>query len=149
MCIARFSQKYLSNTTNMLNTEVIIITCKKKRKYNGPTSDSQCLFRALKILSLSLMKDWWQAYLGPPSQDLTEIKGSPFEHLPKAYQKPSAEPRSWQGHQKDFVQTQGQAQYRTRARTSQGQKRYCERQLPRKSSILPKSFLQESAGEVI
>ena len=43
------------------------------------------------------------------------IKGSPFVHLPKAYQKPSAEKRSWQGHQKDFVQTQGQAQDRTRA----------------------------------
>ena len=149
MCIAWFSQKYLSNTANTPNTEVIIITCKKKRKYKGFTSASQCLFRALKILSFSLMKDWWQAYLGPPSQDLIKIKGSPFVHLPKAYQKSSAEQRSWQGHQKDFVQTQGQAQYRTRARTSQVQKSNCERQLPREISILPKSFLQESAGEVI
>ena len=81
--------------------------CKKKRKYKGLTSDSQCLFRALKILSFSLMKDWWQAYLGPPSQDLMKIKGSSFVHPPKAYQKPSAEQRSWQGHQKDYVQTQG------------------------------------------
>ena len=43
------------------------------------------------------------------------IKGSPFVHLSKAYQKQSAEKKSWQGHQKDFVQTQGQAQDRARA----------------------------------
>ena len=43
------------------------------------------------------------------------IKGSLFVHLPKSYQQPSVEKRLWQGHQADFVQTQGQAQDRTRA----------------------------------
>ena len=43
------------------------------------------------------------------------IKGSLFVDLPRSHQKPSVEKRSWQGHLKDFVQTQGQAQDRTRA----------------------------------
>ena len=42
------------------------------------------------------------------------IKGSLFVDLQKSYQTPSAEKRSWQRPQKDFVQTQGQAQDRTR-----------------------------------
>ena len=37
-----------------------------------------------------------------------------FVDLPKSYQKLSAKKRSWQGHQKDIVQTQGQAQDKTR-----------------------------------
>ena len=43
------------------------------------------------------------------------IKGSLFVDLPRSHQKLSVEKRSLQGHQKDFVQTQGQAQDRTRA----------------------------------
>ena len=43
------------------------------------------------------------------------IRGDLFVHLIKSYQKPSAEKRSWQRHQKDFAQTQGQVQDRTRA----------------------------------
>ena len=43
------------------------------------------------------------------------IKGSLFVDLPKSYQKPSAEKKSWQRHRKEFVQTQGQALDRTRA----------------------------------
>ena len=43
------------------------------------------------------------------------IKGSLFVHLPKSYQQPSVEKRLWQGHQSDFVQTQGQAQDRPKA----------------------------------
>ena len=46
---------------------------------------------------------------------MARIKGSLFVDLLKPYQKHSAEERSWQGHQKDFVQTQGQFQDRTRA----------------------------------
>ena len=46
--------------------------------------------------------------------DSERIKGSVFVDLPKSNQKP-AEKRSWQGQQGDFVQTQGQAQDRTRA----------------------------------
>ena len=50
--------------------------------------------------------------------DSVRIKGSVFVDLPKSNQKPFAEKRSWQGHPGDFVQTQGQAQDRTR--TTQG-----------------------------
>ena len=46
------------------------------------------------------------------------IKSSLYVHFPKSYQEPSAGKMSWQGQQKDFMQTQGQAQDRTRA--SQG-----------------------------
>ena len=59
------------------------------------------------------MKDWWQTCEGPPPKDLNKglvrIKGCLFVDLPKSYQKPSAEKWSWYGHQKNFVQTQGQA----------------------------------------
>ena len=68
----------------------MIKTCKTKKKYKGPTRDS-------------------------PMSDSVRIKGSLFIDLPKPYQKPSGEKRSWQGHPKDLVQTRGQAQDRTRA----------------------------------
>ena len=43
------------------------------------------------------------------------LEGSLFVDLPKSYQKLSAKKRSSQGHQNDFVQTQGQAQDKARA----------------------------------
>ena len=45
------------------------------------------------------------------------IEGSLFVDLPKSYPKPSAKKKSCQGqgHQKDIVQTQWQAQDKTRA----------------------------------
>ena len=61
MCFAWFPQKYLSNT-NTLIAGVIIITCKKKGKIEDFLETAQSLFWVLKILTLGLIKDWWQTY---------------------------------------------------------------------------------------
>ena len=61
MCIAWFSQKYLSNT-NTLIAGVIIITRKKKGKIKDFLETAQSLFRVFEILTLGLIKDWWQTY---------------------------------------------------------------------------------------
>ena len=56
---------------NIVISEVINITCKKKGNtcITDILKTAQCLFWALKILTVGLIKDWWQTYLGPPSQD--------------------------------------------------------------------------------
>ena len=55
---------------------------------------------------------------GPQSQDLNEGLGEdqmlPFCRLSKALPKAFCGKQSWQAHQNDFAQTQGQAQEETR-----------------------------------
>ena len=92
-CIAWFSQKKISNK-NTLNTEFNIITCKKRRNIKDLLEIVQCLFRllrALKILFLGYMNDWWQTNLGSPSPDinggLDEDQRSPFYTLSKVQPK--------------------------------------------------------------
>ena len=61
MCIAWFSQKIPLKHKYAI-AGVNIITCKKKGKIKDLLETVQSLSWVLKILTLGLIKDWWQTY---------------------------------------------------------------------------------------
>ena len=91
----------------------------EKRTNKGPTRDSpMSLLGPSNVHTWSykgLVADILRSTISRP-KDSVRIKGSLIVDLPKSYQKPLVEKRSWQQrHEKDFAQTQGQGQDRTRA----------------------------------